>query len=97
MGGSKFRAFFSPLPPQFSFFWWCLKRRGPDVHVWSSLGRRVQQLVIDFFGGQKGGPKAGGGGRSGGGLSGRGWSGGGRCGSLKVVLQRGENKRKTEK
>ena len=47
--GPKFRAFFSLLPPQFSFFllslggpfvefWWCLKRRGPEMCTFGVLG-----------------------------------------------------------
>ena len=48
VGGPKFRAFFSPLPPQFSFFlpslgsvlvkfWWCLKRRDPQICTFAVL------------------------------------------------------------
>ena len=47
--GPKFRAFFPLLPPQFSFFllslgglpvefWWCLKRRGPQMCTFGVLG-----------------------------------------------------------
>ena len=49
MGGPKFRAFFSFLPPQFFFllslswglfveFCWCLKRRGPEMCTFGVLG-----------------------------------------------------------
>ncbi len=47
VGGPKISRFFFTLPPQNSFFsslsggpfvefWWCLKRRGAQMHVWSS-------------------------------------------------------------
>ena len=56
MGSPKFRAFFFPLPPQFSFFllsfrgpfvefWWCLKRRGRQLCTFGVLGLSCEALA----------------------------------------------------
>ena len=53
LGGPKISLFFSPLPPQFLFFspsllvlfvefWWCLKRRGPEMCTFGLSGCRVK-------------------------------------------------------
>ena len=54
VGGAKISRFFFPLPPQFSFFpslggllvefWWCLKRRGPEMCTFGVLGLSPPRL-----------------------------------------------------
>ena len=68
-GGPQFRVFVFPLPPQFSFFlpslggllvefWWCLKRRGPEMRTFGALG-----LSCETPAASRGGREGGGGGR----------------------------------
>ena len=60
VGAQNFALFFSLFPPQFSFFflslgvlfvefWWCLKRRGPEMCTFGVLGLSCASPVCVFF------------------------------------------------